>query len=60
MPSYCRGGPPVVLRSDIADYSGVTNVMYKDDEILGTVQTTPFFDPSYDATVSRQTISHMH
>ena len=59
MPSYCRRGT-LVLRSDIADYSGVTNEMYKDDEILGTVQTTPFFDSSYDVTVSGHTNSYMH
>ena len=33
--------------------NGVINEMFKDDDILGTVQTTPFFDPTYNiVTVS--------
>ena len=30
---------------DMSEYS-VANVMYRDDEIMDTVQTTPFFDPA--------------
>ena len=33
--------------------------MYKDDDILYSVQSTPFFEPSCDATVSSQDISIM-
>ena len=47
----CRRGAPVLL-NDKADYPGVANVMYKEDDILGTVQTTPFFDPTYVVAVS--------
>ena len=55
--SNCRKGT-LVLLNDKADYPGVSHVMYNEDDILGTVQTTPFFDHTYVVTVSEHVYMH--
>ena len=47
-----------MLLDDKADYPGVSHVMYNEDDILGTVQTTPFFDRTYVVTVSEHVYMH--
>ena len=42
------------MLQDMGEYS-VANVMYEDDEILDTVQTIPFCDPTCVGEVSTQT-----
>ena len=51
MPSNYRTVTTVLLK-DRSDYPGIANAMYKDDDILNSLQTTPFFNPTYVATVS--------